>query len=121
MSAIHSILIALVFHLIDMLTGLIGAVKNGEITSSKMRDGFFKKIGFIFCYILAFLIDNYGVQIGFNISVKVLPIIILYTITTEIVSIVENICKINPDLVSTKILKLLHISDKEDDNNAKNN
>lgn len=110
-SDISIILVALGFNLFDLVSGIIGAVKNKDIDSSKLRDGMFKKVGFIFCYVLAYLIDTYGGMIGFNLNVSVLPIIVSYSILTEISSIIENIAVINPDLVPNKILELMHISD----------
>lgn len=115
MSQLIQILVGLAFHVLDFLTGFIGAVRKKNIHSSKMRDGMFKKVGFIACYVLALLIDNFGGLIGLTVGVKVLPIILLYSVLTEIVSIVENLAKINPDFVPDKILGMLHIEVKGDD------
>lgn len=107
----YPVIIALIFNGIDVITGIISAIKNKEIKSSKLRDGLFKKVGFLFCYFMAWLVDTYGKYIGFQFGVSILPIIILYVCTTELVSIIENICKINPDLVPDKLMNLFHISD----------
>lgn len=109
MTAIYSVICALVFNVLDILSGLIAAIKNKNLESGKLRDGLFKKVGFIFCYFMAWLLDAHGTEIGFSIGVSVLPIIILYVCTTEIVSITENISKINPDIVPEKLLEMLHI------------
>lgn len=93
-----------------MVTGIIAGVKNKDIQSSKLRDGLFKKVGFIFCYLLAWLIDTQGNSIGLSIGVSLLPIIVLYVVLTEITSIVENICKINTDLVPEKLKGLFHLT-----------
>ena len=114
MTQFYPIIVALVFNAIDILSGLIAGVKNNDIRSSKLRDGLFKKVGFMFCYMLAFIIDTYGTLIGFQITVKILPIIVLYVCTTEVVSIIENICKINPDLLPEKMMKLFHISKEKE-------
>lgn len=113
MTQFYPIITALIFNALDIISGLIAGIKNKDIESSKLRDGLFKKVGFIFCYILAWLVDYEGALIGFEISVKILPIIILYVCTTEVVSIIENICKINPDLLPAKLLELFHIQNKE--------
>lgn len=110
-NTVMPILIALIFHGIDIVTGLIAAFKEKSIESGKMRDGLFKKIGFIFCYVLAFLIDYYGNYVGLNLGVKVLPIIVLYSVTTEVVSIIENIGRINTDLLPDTLKHLFHIED----------
>ena len=110
------IIIALIFNALDLISGIITAVKNKDIQSSKLRDGLFKKVGFIFCYFVSWLVDNEGSVIGFQLGTPILPIIILYVCTTELVSILENICKINPDILPEKLMKLFHISNvkKED-------
>lgn len=116
MEQFYPIIIALVFNALDFITGIISAVKNKDIKSSKLREGLFKKVGFILCYFVAWLIDKEGSLIGFKLGTQILPIIILYVCTTELVSILENICKINPDILPEKLMELFHISDvkKED-------
>lgn len=110
------IIIALVFNALDLITGVISALKNKDIQSAKLRDGLFKKVGFILCYFVAWLVDNEGALIGFKLGTPILPIIILYVCTTELVSILENICIINPDILPEKLMELFHISNvkKED-------
>lgn len=116
MRQFYPIIVALVFNALDIISGVIAGVKNKQIQSSKLRDGLFKKVGFIFCYVLAWLVDTQGSMIGFNLSVSILPIIILYVCTTELVSIIENICKINPDLLPSKLLDMFQIQSKGVDN-----
>ena len=113
MSQFYPIIVALVFNALDIISGIIAGVKNKDIESAKLRDGLFKKVGFILCYVLAWLVDTQGHLIGFEMSVKILPIIILYVCTTEVVSIIENICKINSDLLPAKLLEMFHIQTKE--------
>ena len=115
MEQFYPIIIALVFNGLDLITGIIAAVKNKDIQSAKLRDGLFKKIGFMLCYFVAWLVDNEGSLVGFKFGVKILPIIILYVCATELVSILENICKINQDIVPEKLMELFHISDKGGD------
>ena len=116
MEQLCPVIIALVFNALDLITGIITAVKNKDIQSSKLRDGLFKKVGFMLCYFVAWLIDTQGARIGFQFGMPILPIIILYVCTTELVSILENICKINTDILPEKLMELFHISDikKED-------
>lgn len=112
MDSVKLIFIALFFNLFDFLTGFIQALKNKEIKSNKMRDGLFKKVGFIFCYVLAFSLDTWGHTVGLELPVVVLPVVIGYTVLTECVSIIENICKINSDLIPQKLKKMFHLGDK---------
>ena len=103
--------VALIFNAVDLITGIIGALKNKDLESGKMRDGIFKKVGFIVCYVLAILLDNFGGTVGIQIGIKLLPIICVYVIMTEVVSIIENIHRINPDLLPEKLKELFHIKD----------
>lgn len=113
MEQICPIIVALVFNALDLITGIITAIKNKDIQSSKLRDGLFKKVGFMLCYFVAWLVDTQGELIGFQFGVSILPIIILYVCTTELVSILENICKINPDILPEKLMDLFHIKGGE--------
>ena len=117
MAQIYPILIALVFNAVDLVTGLLSALKNKDVQSNKLRDGLFKKMGFIICYFMAWLVDTQGENIGLQIGVAILPIIIVYVCLTELVSILENVSKLNPDLLPEKLMELFHISnvDKEGD------
>lgn len=105
----NAVIVAIIFNALDLVTGMIAAIRSKEIQSSKLRDGLFKKAAFILCYFLAWLIDAYGNTVGFSIGVPVLPVIVLYVVTTELVSIIENIAKINPDLLSSKLLEMFHV------------
>lgn len=115
MEQFYPIIVALVFNAVDLISGIISAVKNKDIQSSKLRDGLFKKVGFMLCYFVAWLVDTQGTVIGFHFGISILPVIILYVCTTELVSILENICKINSDILPEKIMDLFHIG-KEHDN-----
>ena len=110
MEQLYPIFCALAFNLLDLLTGIVSAIKDKEIKSSRLRDGLFKKVGFILCYAIAWSIDTYGYLVGFDLSVAILPVVILYACTTELVSILENISKLNPDLLPDKLMEMFHVS-----------
>lgn len=102
------ILVALIFNGLDLVTGIVGAIRNGEqIKSSKLRDGLFKKVGFIFCYTLGIAINYSESYLTLPFGVDLVPIICTYAIITEVVSIVENISKINPDILPEKLKELI--------------
>lgn len=115
MSQVYTIFIALVFNVLDLITGIICGVKQKDIQSAKLRDGLFKKVGFILCYFVAWLVDTQGSKIGFHLGVSMLPVIILYVCTTELVSILENISIINPDILPEKLMEMFHINSKKED------
>lgn len=111
MQEYYPILVALAFNALDMVTGMIAALRKKDLQSSKLRDGLFKKVGFILTYLSGWLVDTQGSKIGFEIGFAILPVIILYVCTTELVSIIENISVINPDLLPNKLMDLFHIKE----------
>ena len=105
----HGIAVALVFNATDLVTGIISALKEHNLQSSKLRDGIFKKIGFLICYFLALMIDLYGSEVGFHLNVELLPVVLCFVCLTETISVIENLAKIT-DIVPEKLLSLFHIS-----------
>lgn len=102
------ILIALFFNGLDLITGIVGALRGGEqIKSSELRNGLFKKVGFIFCYTLGIMINYAKNFLSLPFGVDLVPVICTYTIITEVVSIIENISKINPDIIPDKLKSLI--------------
>ena len=106
------ILVALVFNGLDLITGIAGALRKGDrIKSSKLRDGLFKKVGFIFCYTLGVVINYAETFLTLPFGVDLVSVICTYAIITEVVSIVENISKINPDILPDKLKELIGYND----------
>lgn len=103
---------ALYFNALDFATGLIKAFKNKTLDSKSLRDGLFKKCGFMLCYALAWLVDTHGASVGIDIGSVLLPVICGYVVMTEIVSIIENIAEINPEILPEKLMELFKINKK---------
>lgn len=102
------VITALIFNALDCITGVIAGYKrDGKLISTKLRDGLFKKCGFILCYGLGFLLNFAQYQIGLDINVNVLPAICFYVIFTELISIIENISSLNNKILPDKIKKLI--------------
>lgn len=88
------------FIVLDVVTGLAYAIKSKTWTSTRMREGFFHKMGIVLLVALAILCD-YGqhyLNIGFKIPIT--NSVLIYISIMEIGSNAENIGKINPDLKS---------------------
>lgn len=103
MSTVYSVPVevklALAFMVIDVFTGVLKALKNKELNSTKAREGIYKKASFILFIAFGYLADyamNY-VNIGFNLPAA--ATICTLVIITEAISVLENLGQINPDLV----------------------
>lgn len=87
------------FILLDLISGVVKALKAKNLNSSVMRDGVFKKAGSVLIMALGALVD-YGQQyIDLGVSLPVAAIFCGIIIMTEVVSIIENACVINPNLM----------------------
>ena len=108
--------IAFAFIVLDFLTGIIRAFARNCFTSTKMREGLFHKVGLILCMILGGLVDFAQGSLDLGVSVPVAAAICVYICLMEIASIIENVCKINPQIMPDKLAALfggLNRDDKE--------
>lgn len=96
-----------VFIILDFITGLIKSFKEKNYTSTKMREGLYHKCGSILCIIFGILIDYSQVYVDIGVSIPVSTAICTYISLMEAGSIIENISKINPEIVPENIAKYL--------------
>jgi phage-related holin len=99
-------LITALFISLDVLTGLAKAVMTKTWSSTKMREGFFHKMGIIALIVLATTCE-YGqkyLELGF--SIPLIKGVLTYVCIMEAGSIGENIIALNPAL-KFKIKNLL--------------
>lgn len=104
----HPVAVAALLMLLDIGSGFVGAFRVGEVDSAKMRDGLWHKAGFCGLILLAAVyevaaawIDFEVASLGFGVAVPELPAVgavCVYIVVTELVSIIENLCVLNPDI-----------------------
>lgn len=106
--------------IMDIVCGVVAALRNRELSSSIARDGMYNKIGEAM-FLLIGIIANEILAIPpfdtIGISPNIAYLIAVYIAWAELISILENICKINPELPFTKILMMFNIdvdSEEED-------
>lgn len=99
--------IVLAFILLDVATGILQALKTKTLKSSAAREGIFHKAAYILLYCLFAMIDyaQVYVELGFHVNLSI--VIAVYILMSEIISIIENLGKINPAIVPDKIKQLL--------------
>lgn len=97
------LIITILFIIIDCVSGIMQAIKNKEINSTKMRNGFFNKSAFFLVIILSILCDYAMRYIDIGLNLHLVKIACGYVITTEIISIIENIGKLNTSILPQKI------------------
>lgn len=98
--------------IMDIVCGTVAALRNKELCSSIARDGMYNKIGeamFLLISIIANEILAMPPFDGLGISPDIAYLVAAYIAWMELVSILENICKINPELPFAKILMMFNI------------
>lgn len=104
------------FIVADYLSGVIKAVKNKELDSTKMRLGLWHKAGYIGAMAL-----GYGCQMAVNYDLlptsfsAVFGGVCVYVIVTEAVSIFENLCELSPELRDSPLAALLNLKENKND------
>ncbi len=80
-----------------------------------MREGLYHKIGLPLVILLGVLVDYAQGWLELGMSVPVAGAVCAYIVIMEIGSSLENICKINPDLMPDKLTALFGVKGSEDD------
>lgn len=107
----YAIMLVFTLMLLDIVSGLIAACKNKTLESTKMREGLFHKSAIILVLILAWVCEFFVFKVPeLGISVPILIPACAIIFTMELISILENLAKINPDLANTKLLDLFKVS-----------
>lgn len=107
---VNWILIAITcaFIVMDLITGFAQACVNHCVDSQKMKTGLWHKCGFLLAIIFGYLceITMQIVDLGFTIPVAYT--VCVFIIMTEMVSNLENLGKISPELKEKSFMKIFN-------------
>lgn len=82
--------ILLALNAIDIISGFIKAVDKKEITSKKMKDGLINKAMIWVIVCLSYLLKDIAPK-EFGINIDLVPLVAVYYVIMESISIVENV------------------------------
>lgn len=104
------------FIVFDIITGFLKAFYKKEVDSTMLRRGLFHKLSEVLALIGAFLLGYVADYIELGIELPLLNVVSVYICTMELVSIIENICEVNPTMFSlfSPYLKKLKPKDGEE-------
>ena len=108
------IYISLAFMLIDVATGVLKAVKNKDLNSTKAREGIYKKASFILFIAFGYLSEVAMQYVDLGFSFPAGGTVCLLVILTAAISVLENLGNINPDLVALVAPFLSALNEKKD-------
>lgn len=82
--------VVILLMLIDYISGLLKAIYTGKLNSYVSFKGLIKKFGILIILVLSYIIDTYA-----PVDVELLPLTLLFYITNEVISILENLIVMN--------------------------
>lgn len=116
----QSILVVVIMIVLDIIFGLLKAWKNNDIQSEKMREGLWHKAGYCGLIALAIIyeiatqylnIESASQSLGITIpEFPAVTAICVYVVVSEAISIVENLCELNPDIAKLPGLNSLALN-----------
>lgn len=100
---LFSFLVVAALIVLDIVTGFLKAVETRTMDSGKLRRGLYHKVAFVGVIVLAVIVEwgSGFLRLGFQLPI-VAPVCV-YVALTEIVSVFENLCEINPELRGSRI------------------
>ena len=101
------------FILADILTGIMQAVYKGDLNSTKLRQGLFHKLSEILAVGVSTGLEYVCNYVQLGIELPLLNTVSIYICIMELISILENICEVNPALAKLFKPYLEKLQDKE--------
>lgn len=92
------LIIVLGFMVFDVVTGLIKAGYNGNYNSAIMRQGGFHKSMEVMAMAVAYFVEYAVVYVNIGVNIPAVPAVTVYICIMELISILENICAVNPQM-----------------------
>lgn len=98
---------ALVMMLFDIVSGFVGALVRGNVSSTKMREGIGHKAMLVLLVVLAIFVQTFTLHIGdMGWTVPLITPVCTYIIVMEVASVVENVIQAYPALRDTPLVQL---------------
>lgn len=107
------IVITCMFMIFDIITGFVAACKMHCVDSKKMKDGLFHKCGFLLAIAFGCLCEYASMYIDLGFTIPVSIAICVMIIGIEVVSNLENIVIIAPELCNKKFFSFFNKDDED--------
>lgn len=88
--------VTLGFIIFDIITGVVKALYSEGLNSTILRQGLFHKLSEIMAVGGAWLLEYALDYINLGVDLPMLNIVAVYICVMELVSVIENLCFINP-------------------------
>lgn len=94
----NAIIVVLGFILLDIITGIMKAIYNGTFNSTTMREGGWHKAAEILALFVACFAEYSQAIFDYGLSIPFVNVVCVYLSAMELISILENVCEMNPQL-----------------------
>lgn len=114
----HLFAIVAAFIALDVVSGFAQACVNHTVDSSVMRRGLWHKAAYVLAIMLAVLCEYSAAYIDLGFALPVVAPVCGFVSATELVSILENLGKLNPEIAQSKLLDFFSMNKnrRENDN-----
>ena len=99
--------LTLSFVALDIVTGVVKALKNKCLSSQRLRKGLYTKSASVLILVLGALVDFSQKFMDLGFKVLLLTCFAIYIVGMEFCSILENLHNIDKRIIPTKIYDLL--------------
>lgn len=108
----YAVIVAILI-VVDIVSGFIQGFINKKLDSAYMLRGLIRKSGIVLVLILAGTCEYGMMYIDLGFTMPIVSGVVLFVCIMEIVSIIENIIKIDPRFQNNKFLSIFNIKGEE--------
>lgn len=95
---------------LDFLSGTVAALIAHDWCTKVMREGLLHKCSLLLCLVLGVVLNFAQRYMDLGITIPVYQSISVYIALMEAGSVIENVCKANPNLVPEKLRAVLGVA-----------
>lgn len=107
------VIIVIAFICLDIISGLLKALYNKNLQSVYARQGLFHKIGEILALTVGYFLEYAESYLNIGFEIPIFKGIAIYITIMECISVIENLCEINPHLNKLFSKYLYKLKEKE--------
>lgn len=114
---LDAFIVTMILIVIDFISGVSAAAKNGELSSKAMRNGLWHKFAYMLVIGASATMDYATKHMEIGVSMPIFIPVCIAICLTEITSTIENCIKLNPDIKNEKIISIFNKFEQGNNNN----
>lgn len=114
---LDAFVVTMILIVIDFISGVSAAAKNGELSSKAMRNGLWHKFAYMLVIGASATMDYAAKHMEIGVSMPIFVPVCIAICLTEITSTIENCIKLNPDIKNERIISIFNKFEQNNNNN----